>query len=72
MIGALRVKTDKYDEERKELEESVEAILSREGINFSITDLRVLSGNIEDISRGESFELVVALLNLIQCTKRFQ
>ena len=35
--------------ERKELEESVEDVLSREGINCSIIDLRVLSGNIEDI-----------------------
>ena len=57
---------------REELEESVEAILSREGINFSIMDLRVLSGNIEHISRGGSFELVGALLKFIQCTKRFQ
>ena len=62
---------DKFEEERKDLEESVEAILSREGINCSILDLRVLSGNIEEISREGSFELVGALLKYIQCTKRF-
>ena len=61
---------DKYEEERKELEESVE-IISREGINCSIIDLRVLSGNIQEISRDGSFELVGALLKYIQCTKRF-
>ena len=37
---------NKYEEERKELEESVEDVLSRENINCSIIDLRVLSGNI--------------------------
>ena len=63
---------DKYEEERKELEESVEDVLSREGINCSLIDLRVLSGNIEEISREGSFELVGALLKFIQCTKRFQ
>ena len=62
---------DKYEEERKELEESVEDILSREGINCSIIDLRELSGKIEEISREGSFELVGALLKYIQCTKRF-
>ena len=36
-----------------------------------IIDLRVLSGNIEEISREGSFELVGALLKYIQCTKRF-
>ena len=63
---------DKYEEERKELEESFEDVLLREGINCSIIDLRVLSGNIEEISREGSFELVGALLKSIQCTKRFQ
>ena len=63
---------DKYEEERKELEESVEDVLSRESINCSIIDLRVLSSNIEEISREGSFELVGALLKFIQCTKRFQ
>ena len=47
------------------------SIVSREGINCSIIDLRVLSGNIEEISREGSFELVGALLKYIQCTKRF-
>ena len=50
----------------------MEDVLSREGINCSIIDLRVLSGNIEEISREGSFELVGALLKFIQCTKRFQ
>ena len=59
-----------HEEERKELEESVEDILSREGINCGIIDLRVLSGNLEEISRDGSFELVGALLKYIQCTKR--
>ena len=63
---------DKYEEERKELEESVEDVLSTEGINSSIIDFRVLSGNMEEISREGSFELVGALLKSIQCTKRFQ
>ena len=44
----------------------MEDVLSREGINCSIIDLRVLSGNIG------SFELVGALLEFIQCTKRFR
>ena len=61
---------DIYEEMRKELEESMEAILSREGINCSIINLKVLSGKIEDISRERSFELVGAL-KFIQCTKRF-
>ena len=50
----------------------MEDVLSREGINCSIIDLRVLSGNIEEISREGCFELVGALLKFIQCTKRFQ
>ena len=36
----------------------MEDVLSREGINCSIIELRVLSGNIEEISREGSFELV--------------
>ena len=63
---------DEYEEVRKELEKSVEDDLSREGINCSILNLRVLSGNIEEISREGSFEQVGALLKLIQCTKRFR
>ena len=51
---------DIYEEERKELEESMEAILSRGGIICSIIDLKVLSGNIEDISRQS---LVKGVLN---------
>ena len=47
---------------------SVEDILSKEGINCSIVDLRVLSGNIEEISREGSFELVDALLKYIHCS----
>ena len=50
----------------------MEDVLSREGINCSIIDLRALSSNIEEISREGSFELVGELLKSIQCTKRFQ
>ena len=63
---------DEYEEVRKELEKSVEDDLLREGINCSILNLRVLSGNIEEISREGSFEQVGALLKFIQCTKRFR
>ena len=50
----------------------MEDVLSREGINCSILDLRVLLGNIEEISREGSFELVGTLLKFMQCTIRFQ
>ena len=50
----------------------MEDVLSREGISCRILDLRVLSGNIEEISKEGSFELAGALLKFIQCTKHFQ
>ena len=60
-----------YANERKEMEETVEQILSREGINCSIIDIKVLSGNIEVVSKDARSELVGALLKFIKCTKRF-
>ena len=42
------------------------------GINCSVIDLKVLSGNIEDIRREASSELVGALLQFIQCTNCFK
>ena len=46
--------------------------VKRLGINCSVIDLKVLSGNIEDISREASSELVGALLQFIQCTNGFK
>ena len=44
---------DRYDEERRELEHSVEDILCREGINsVGLISLKVLIGVIKDISRA--------------------
>ena len=62
---------DLYADERKELEETVEQILSREGMNCSIVDIKVLSGNIEVVSKDAKSELVGALLKFSKCTKRF-
>ena len=63
---------DRYDEERKELEHSVEDILCREGINsVGVISLKVLIGVIEDISRQGQCNLIDALSKYIKCTKRF-
>ena len=50
----------------------VEGVLAREGVNTGIIDIKVLSGNIEGISKEARSELVGALLNFIKCTKRFK
>ena len=63
---------DMYKEEREELEEVVEGVLAREGVNTGIIDIKVLSGNIEGISKEARSELVGALLKFIKCTKRFK
>ena len=42
---------DIYSDERKELVESVENILAREGMTCSIIDMKVLSGNIEGLNK---------------------
>ena len=63
---------DRYDEERKELEHSVEDILCREGINsVSVISLKVLIGVLEDISRQGQCYLIDALSKYIKCAKRF-
>ena len=63
---------DRYDEERKELEHSVEDILCREGINsVGVISLKVIIGVIEDISRQGQCNLIDALSKYIKCTKRF-
>lgn len=62
---------DKYTEERKELEKTTEDVLGREGINCTVVDVKVLSGNIEVISREARSELTGALLKYIRSTKRF-
>ena len=62
---------DRYAGRRKELEESVENILAREGMNCSTIDMKVLSGNIEGLNKEARSELVGALLNFIKCTERF-
>ena len=42
---------DIYSDERKELEESVENILAMEGMNCSVVDMKVLSGDIEGLNK---------------------
>ena len=60
-----------YADDRKELEETVEQILFREGMNCSTVEIKVLSGNNEEFSKDARSELVGALLKFIKCTKRF-
>ena len=62
---------DRYAGRRKGLEESVENILAREGMNCSTIDMKVLSGNIEGLNKEARSELVGALLNFIKCTEQF-
>ena len=60
-----------YDEERKELEHSVEDILSREGINsVGVISLKVLIGAIEYNSRQCQCDLIDALSKYIKYTQR--
>ena len=55
-----------YDEERGKMVEKVEEVLNREGLN-SISDinLRVLCGNIENLSIQGQTEMVSALMQCI-------
>ena len=53
---------DRYSAERKELEESVDNILAREG--------KFCQGTLKGETEARS-EIVGALLNFIKCTKRF-
>ena len=52
--------------------EKVEEVLNREGLD-SIGDinLRVLTGNIENLSIQGQTEMLSALMQFIKCTKRF-
>ena len=61
-----------YDEERREMVEKVEEVLNREGLD-SIGDinLRVLTGNIENLSIQGQAEMLSALMQFIKCTNRF-
>ena len=61
-----------YDEERGKMVEAVEEVLNREGLN-SIGDinLRVLCGNIENLSIQGQAEMLSALMKYIKCTNRF-
>ncbi|MCW4261357.1 MAG: reverse transcriptase domain-containing protein [Candidatus Thiodiazotropha endolucinida] len=63
---------DAYIEERDIMEKEAEEILNREGLN-TITDinLKVLNGNIHDISKQGQNDLISALINYIRGTKRF-
>ena len=62
---------DAYTADRQEMEKTVEEILFREEIFCSVVNLRVLSGNIESVSKESQTELISALLKYIKCTKSF-
>ena len=51
---------DAYTVDGQELEKTVEEILFREEIFWSVVDLRVISGNIETVSKES--QLITALL----------
>ena len=53
------------------LEQTLQGILSREDVLGGIVDLRVMAGNIANISKEARMELSDALLQFIKCTKRF-
>ena len=61
-----------YDEERRKMVEKVEEVLNREGLD-SIGDinLRVLTGNIENLSIQGQTDMLSALMQFIKCTNRF-
>ena len=61
-----------YEEERSNLVEKVETIINSEGLNsLGVINLKVLNGNIDDLSRQGRNELLGALLQYIKCTNRF-
>ena len=59
---------ENYKEDRRGLEQTTQGILSREG---GVVNLRVMAGNIANISKEARMELSDALLQFIECTKRF-
>ena len=61
-----------FDEERGKMVETVEEVLNREGLN-SIGDinLRLLCGNIENLSIQGQAEMLSALMQYIKCANRF-
>ena len=61
-----------YDEEQGKMVENVEEVLDKEGLN-SIGDinLRVLCGNIENLSIQDQTEMLSALMQYIKSTNRF-
>ena len=62
---------ENHKEDRKVLEQTTQGILSREDVLGGVVDLRVMAGNIANISKEARMELSDALLQFIKCTKRF-
>ena len=62
---------ENYKGDRKVLEQTTQGILSREDVLGGVVDLRVMAGNIANISKEARMELSDALLQFIKCTKRF-
>ena len=62
---------ENYKEDRKVLEQTTQGILSREDVLGGVIDLRVIAGNIANMSKEARMELSDALLQFIKCTKRF-
>ena len=62
---------DNYKEDRMILDQTIQEILSREDMLGGVIDLRVMAGNIVNISKEARMELGGALLQFIKCTKRF-
>ena len=61
---------ENYKEDRKVLERTTQGILSREDVLGGVVDLRVMAGNIANMSKEARMELSDALLQFIKCTKR--
>ena len=61
-----------YDEKQGKMGEKVEEVLNREGLD-SIGDinLRVFTGNVENLSIQGQTEMLSALMQFIKCTNRF-
>ena len=58
-----------YEEERSILVEKVESIINSEGLNsVGVINLKVLNGNIDDLSSQGKNEILGALLQYIKCT----
>ena len=52
------------------VEQTTQGILSRADVLGGVVDLRVMAGNIANISKEARMELSDALLQFIKCTKR--